>query len=100
MAKITIETLKKIISEEIQNTIREGANEDSAAALASSASKLLKAIESFKDAATEKSRVDMGSHVDEIEKILKRIIASPMQYVDVPKPAVQKVSLKPAEKLI
>ena len=100
MAKITIQTLKKIISEEIKNIITEGDSEDKAAVLMSNASKLLKAIETFKVVATEKCKVDMGTCVDDMEKVLKRIINSPMQYVDVPKSVVKKVSLKPAEKLI
>lgn len=94
MSKITITELRKIISEEIKN-LREGANEDQAAAMASSASKLLKAIESFKEVATAKAKADLGTHVDETEKLLKRIVASPMQYIDAPKPAVKKVTLKP-----
>lgn len=103
MAKITIETLRKIISEEIQ-LVREGANEDAAAGLASNASKLLKAIESFKEAATAKAKADMGNHIEETEKLLKRMISSPMQYVDMPKPVVKKVAVKtpeePAEKAV
>jgi len=97
MSKITITELRKIIAEEIKN-LQEGVNEDQAAAMASNASKLLKAIESFKEVATAKAKADLGDHVDETEKLLKRIIASPMQYVDMPKPTVSKVTLKPGEK--
>lgn len=97
MPKITITELRKIIAEEIQS-LREGANEDQAASMASNASKLLKAIESFKEVATAKAKADMGDHVEEAEKLLKRIVASPMQYIDAPKPVAQKVTLKPGEK--
>jgi len=94
MAKINITTLRKIIAEEIR-VLKEGAGEDSAAALVSSASKLLKALESFKESASHKSKADLEVHMNELEKTLKRIVASPMQYIDSPKPVVKKVSLKP-----
>lgn len=97
MSKITVIALRKIIFEEIKN-LKEGINEDSAASLAFDASKLLKALESFKESATVKSKADLGNHLDEVEKILKRIITSPMQYIDVTKSVVKKVSLKSSEK--
>jgi len=98
MAKITIQTLRRIILEEIE-TLREGTNEDQAAAMASSASKLLKAIESFKEVATAKAKAELGEHIEVSEKLLKRIVASPMQYIDAPKSAVKKVTLKPEQGL-
>jgi|688.fasta_scaffold2536243_1 hypothetical protein len=94
MAKIGITTLRRIILEEIQS-LREGDEEDSAASLGMAASKLLKALEAFKESATEKSKADLGTHMEEMEKSLKRIVSSPMQYVDAPKKLVKKVNLKP-----
>lgn len=94
MPKLTISQLRKIISEEV-SILREGDKEDQAASMATAASKLLKAIESFKGAssAKAKSSIDSGGmslekHLQEAEKMLKRIVASPLQHVDGPKISV------------
>jgi len=97
MAKIGISRLKTIIREELQN-IYEGVDEDAAAKIMSGASKLLNAIESFKESASEKVKAEVGSNLDGVEQLLKRIVSSPMQYVDVAAPAPKKVSLKPEKK--
>lgn len=115
MPKLTISQLRKIISEEVQ-ILREGEKEDQAAAMATAASKLLKAIESFKSAASAKAKsnadvsgTSLEKHLQESEKMLKRIVASPLEHVDGPKVGVsaapapaavggapKKVSLKPS----
>jgi len=107
MSKLTILQLRKIIAEEVQ-VLREGDKEDQAAAMAQNASKLLKAIESFKLVASAKvkssadsSGFSLEKHLLEVEKMLKRVVASPIEHVDGPKlepmsskPNVKKVSLK------
>jgi len=97
MAKIGISSLKKIIREELQS-IYEGVDEDAAAKTMSSATKLLKAIETFKESSSEKVKSEIGSNLDGVEQLLKRIVASPMQYVDVVAPGPKKVTLKPEKK--
>jgi hypothetical protein len=97
MAKIGISRLKTIIREELQN-IYEGADEDAASKIMSGASKLLNAIESFKETASEKVKAEVGSNLDGVEQLLKRIVASPLQYVDVTAPGPKVVSLKPQKK--
>lgn len=97
MAKIGIATLKKIIREEIEN-LYEGTDEDSASKIMSGATKLLNAIENFKETASEKVKAELGSNLDGVEQLLKRVVASPMQYVDVTSPGPKKVSLKPEKK--
>jgi len=97
MAKIGISRLKKIIREELEN-IYEGVDEDSAAKMAQTASKLLSAIESFKEASSEKVKSEVGSSLEGVEQLLKRVVASPMQYVDVTSPGPKKVTLKPEKK--
>ena len=74
--KLDATMLRKIIFEEIQK-LQEGTSEDSAADLVSSASKLLKALEAFKDSTKDKAKVkaDLDSHVQEMEKFLKRVIS-------------------------
>lgn len=94
MPQLTISQLRKIISEEVK-LLREGDKEDQAASMATAASKLLKAIEAFKSAASAKAKSSMDSsgmslekHLQESEKMLKRIVASPLQHVDGPKAPV------------
>lgn len=108
MSKLTISQLRKIIAEEVQ-VLKEGDKEDQAAAMAQNASKLLKAIESFKLVASAKvkssadsSGFSLEKHLLETEKMLKRVVASPLEHVDGPKSmpssseqGVKKVSLKP-----
>ena len=97
MAKIGISRLKKIIREEIEN-LYEGADEDAASKIMSSATKLLNAIESFKENSSEKLKAELGSNLDGVEQLLKRVVASPLQYVDVTAPGPKKVTLKPEKK--
>jgi hypothetical protein len=94
MPKIQLDRLKQIIREEMSN-LHEGEDHDSAAKLMSSASKLLNSLETFKDTSSEKVKAEIGSHLEEVETILKRIVSSPMQYVDSVKPVAKKVSFKP-----
>jgi len=89
--KITPSKLRQIINEEIQK-LYEGDREDQAASMATAASKLLKALEVFQDVASEKAKSSSDSHnlslighLKSAEKILKRVVASPLEYVDGPK---------------
>ena len=94
MPSIGLNRLKRIIREELAN-LNEGTDHDSASKIMSGATKLLNALESFKETASEKVKSEMGTHLDDIEKALKRVVASPMQYVDATQPAAKKVTLKP-----
>jgi molybdenum-dependent DNA-binding transcriptional regulator ModE len=98
MAKIEINRLQKIIREELEN-LREGADHDSAAKLMSAATKLINAIDSFKEAASEKAKAELDAHLASVEQTLSRIVSSPMQYVDVTKPPVKRVTLKPQKEV-
>jgi hypothetical protein len=94
MSQIGLKKLKQIIREEMSN-LREGADHDTASKIMSGATKLLSAIETFKETASEKVKAEMGTNLAEVEKLLNRIVASPMQYVDAAKPVAKKVTLKP-----
>lgn len=95
MPKIELSRLKKIIQEEMM-MLSEGSDHDAASKQMNSATKLLSALETFKETASEKSKAEFGSIMDDFSKILSRIIASPMQYVDAAAPPkTKKVSLKP-----
>lgn len=76
----------------------EGTDHDTASKIMSGATKLLSAIETFKETASEKVKSEIGSNLDGVEQLLNRIVASPMQYVDVTAPGPKKVSLKPEKK--
>jgi hypothetical protein len=98
MSKIGIARLKTIIREEIAN-LYEGDDHDSASKNVAAASKLIGAIEGFKESASEKAKSELASNLDAAEQILKRIIGSPMSYVDATEPPEQKVvHLKPEKK--
>ena len=104
MPKITSNRLRQIINEEIKK-LHEGDREDQAAAMATAASKLLKAIEAFKSAASAKAKSTMDpkgssldNHLKEAEKMLKRIVASPLEHVDGQKPqTLPKAPVQPAQ---
>ena len=97
MSKITLERLKKIIREEVQ-MFSEGTDHDAASKIMTGATKLLNAIEAFKESASEKVKSEIGSNLDGVEQLLNRIVASPMQYVDITDPGPKKVTLKPEKK--
>lgn len=92
MSKIHVSRLKQIIREEL-GMIHEGEDHDAATKIMGAATKLLSAIESFKEAASEKVKAEL-TDLNSVESILKRVIASPMQYVDATKVPVKKVTLK------
>lgn len=97
MPSIGLKRLKQIIREELSN-INEGPDEDAATKVMSAASKLLKSLESFKETSSEKAKAELTSHLEGLEKTLKRIVASPMTYVDSTQPTEKKVTLKPEKK--
>lgn len=95
MPSIGLKRLKQIIREEIE-TLSEDVDRDAGTKLMSSANKLLKAVEAFKSTSTEKVNSELGTSLDEVEKFLKRIVDSPMMYVDnTSVPVEKKVTLKP-----
>lgn len=94
MPRIHVSRLKKIIQEEI-NLLLEDESHESAAKNVSNASKLLNALKSSKENLSEKAKAELSeAGLDQIEQILNRIIASPLQYVDATKPPVKKISLR------
>lgn len=105
MPKIDLDRLRTIIREELSANLLEGADHDAASKQMSSAAKLLSALESFKETASEKIKAELGQCLEDMDKLLNRVIASPMQYVDATKeklptppgagaPAGKKVTLK------
>jgi hypothetical protein len=100
MSKITLPRLKRIIQEEIEHVLNEGENHDAASKIMSAATKLISAIEAFKESSTGSASAAVSPHIDGLESALKQIVSSPMNYVDSPKPVVKKVSLRPTGKVM
>jgi hypothetical protein len=102
MSKIHLNELVRIIREELKANLKEGADHDAASKQMTSATKLLGALESFKETASEKIKSELGQCIEDMEKLLNRVIASPMQYVDTvkqkePQALGKKVTLKPSK---
>lgn len=98
MSKIQLSRLKEIIQEEVA-LLKEGEEHEFASQNALNASKLLKAIDSSKKNFSEKAKSELSSAgLDRVEAILKRIIESPLEFVDMTKQITKKVSLKSQNK--
>ena len=85
MPRMHVNTLKKIVRQEVlrRNMLRE--NEERKVALdhADAAAKCLDAIEKYKEASSAKAMGEMEGAMDNVEKVLNRIVASPLEYADV-----------------
>lgn len=99
MPKIALEKLKQIIREEVQIVETEGEQRKNASSLFDAASKCLDSIEKYQTLSNEKTNSEMGDALERVTQVLKRIVSSPMQYVDIVKPEVtkKKVTLKPVK---
>lgn len=83
MPTIQLKRLKQIVKEELmRKLLAEGELEKSAIDHASAATKCLDAIEKYKEVATSKALAEMQEELDSVEKILNRVVASPLQYAD------------------
>ena len=85
MPRMHVNTLKKIVRQEVlrRNMLRE--NEERKVALdhADAAAKCLDAIEKYKGMSSAKAMGEMEGALDNVEKVLNWIVASPLEYADV-----------------
>lgn len=82
MNRINMNKLKKIIREELK-LIREGAEHEAVAKNSAACSKLLKAIETFNQEASEKMKSaaqEMG--LNKVEEKIKFAVGSPLEFID------------------
>lgn len=85
---ITPKRVKEIIREEISlfysknRSLNENESHKAALDHASAAAKCLDAIEKYIEVVSPKAQTELGDAFETITKILKRVIASPMNYVD------------------
>ena len=90
MSKITMNRVREIIQEEAKSQAIHAAK----AAVSSTASDLLGAIDSFREKATPAAISSAQQHLDALAKLLDHMTDAPGAYVDKPKSAPKRVSLK------
>ena len=94
-AKINLQQLRQLIKEEIQAAeLNEAVDHKGRVALLSAVSKLMDAIDNFKEKATPAAVNAMTPHLGNVEKALEDMAERPGSYVPAPKKEPQKVTLK------
>lgn len=92
--QISVDRLREIVAEEV-GRLHEDVDHEGAAAVASSASKLLKALGEFQEKATETANAAVQRAMPGLRDVLENMVNAPGSYVDAPKKVPQKVSFKP-----
>lgn len=107
MKKITVPQLKEIIAQEINSTLQEAVDHEAIREVVNGASKLLAAVEAFKEVASPSMVNALTPQINQIEKTLERMVSNPGAYIQKKKPLAKnvlpkKVTLKPqkSEKLL
>jgi hypothetical protein len=93
-AKVKYGDLRALVKDQLA-TMREAIDHVSISKVTSSASKLLKAIEDFKDGATPATVNALTPHLAMIERALEDMLSNPGSYVPVQKREPKVVSLRP-----
>jgi hypothetical protein len=91
--KINLQQLRRIIKEEL-SAVNESVDHKSINSVVSVASKLLAAVEGFKEKAPPAAINAVTPHLSELEKVLENMVSTPGAYVPQPKKEPKKVSLK------
>jgi len=92
---ITAQRLRTIVSEELRR-LGERVDHKGISSVVAVASKLMEAIESFKEKAPPAALNAVTPHVSALERSLEDMVSSPGSYVQVPRREPQRVSLKAA----
>lgn len=95
--QISLTKLRKIINEELA-TISEVVDHKSINSVVGVASKLLAAVEGFKEKAPPAAINAVTPHLGELEKVLENMLSAPASYVPVQKKEPKTVSLKAVKK--
>jgi lipoate synthase len=90
---ININDLRKIIKEEIYD-LSEAVDHAGIRDVVNGASKLLAAVEAFKETAPHSAINAVTPHINQLEKTLEDMVSSPGSYVAKQKAEPKKVSLK------
>lgn len=91
--KISLTQLRRLIREEAV-ALTEEVDHKSINSVVGVASKLLAAVESFKEKAPPAAINAVTPHLSQLEKVLENMVSSPGSYVPRPKKEPQKVTLK------
>lgn len=94
--QITLDKLRKLINEELV-TVNETVDHASIRDIVNGASKLLAAIEEFKETVSPSGVNAVTPHIGELEKILDDMLSTPGSYVVKAKAEPKIVSLKPVK---
>lgn len=95
--KITPKRLREIIKEEI-HVVAEAVDHKGISAITGAASKLLAAVEGFREKAPPSVINAVTPHLGELEKQLEAMLSNPGSYIPKPKVEPKRVSLKPIKK--
>ncbi len=91
--KITVEKLVALIQDE-RSKMSESVDHKGINSIVGVASKLLAAVEAFKEKAPHDAINAVTPYLSELEKVLENMVSSPGSYVPVPKKEPKRVSLK------
>lgn len=100
---ITLDKVRQIIKEEqkklaAERSVNEAVDHNSIRDIVTVASKLLAAVEGFKEKAPPAAVHAVTPHLGEVEKALENMVSNPGSYVAVPKKEPKMVSLKATKK--
>lgn len=91
--KLKLKDLRRIVKEEL-SALTERVDHAGINKVVSGASKLLAAVEAFKESAPPSAINAVTPHIDELERVLEDMVSTPGSYVPKPKVEPKKVSLK------
>lgn len=91
--KLKLKDLRRIVKEEL-SALTERVDHAGINKVVTGASKLLAAVEAFKESAPPSAINAVTPHIDELERVLEDMVSTPGSYVPKPKVEPKKVSLK------
>lgn len=91
---ISIERLKKIIREELSVSLTEDVDHEGIKNAVTGASKLLSAVQAFKQSAPPSALNAVTPHINQLQRVLEDMLSNPGGYVAQPKVEPKKVSLR------
>ncbi len=93
--KISLLRLRQLIQEEVEMAeLEESVDHKGISSIVAVASKLMAAVEAFKDKAPPAAINAVTPHLAELEKMLENMVSAPGSYVPQPKKEPQRVTLK------
>jgi hypothetical protein len=92
-SSLNIKDLRKIIKEELA-AVNERVDHAGINKVVTGASKLLAAVEAFREGAPASAINAVTPHIDELERVLEDMVSTPGSYVPRPKAIPKKVTLK------